>query len=295
MSNLEFSGFETRMGDKKDEQQDYSKDGDSSTEVGKELMAFSIMVDKEIGNCSFEGDSVIGERYTDLTNQANNGAQEDNSKSRGIDEVFTKDRESTWQNTEHVNESVDIDGVDKWAKVLDNEKELDLNFGKQANKSVEAGPISQESDKIGGELVGTCDGPSIKEVLHNSNDNLLPSWSNGGSISPKLQRERKNRKKVVKSLEEIENLLLSQVSKKIGVKGRRSRKLRRNKKKDKVEENIANDSLTDSDFENRQRILRQDAIETWAVGKLVGFSINCYEEEVIDRLMHLEEKHKKRR
>ena len=48
-SNLEFSGFETRMGDKKDEQQDYSKDGDSSTEVGKELMAFSTMVDKEIG------------------------------------------------------------------------------------------------------------------------------------------------------------------------------------------------------------------------------------------------------
>ena len=39
---------------------------------------------------------MIGERYTDLTNQANNGAQEDNSKSRGIDEVSMKDRESTW-------------------------------------------------------------------------------------------------------------------------------------------------------------------------------------------------------
>ena len=68
-----------------------------------------------------------------------------------------------------------------------------------------------------------------------------------------------------------------------------------NKKKDKVEEIIANDSLTDGDFQNRQRILQQDATETWAVGKLLGFSINGDEDEVIDRLMHLEKKHKKRR
>ena len=100
---------------------------------------------------------------------------------------------------------------------------------------------------------------------------------------------------MVKYLEEIEDLLHSQVSKKIGVKERRSRKLRRNKKKDKVEEIIANDSLTDGDFQNKQRILRQDATKTWAVGKLLGFSINGDEEEVIDRLMHLKEKHKKRR
>ena len=200
-SNLKFAGLETKMGDKEDEQQDFSKDGDSSIEVGKELMALSTMADKEIGNCSFGGESVMGESYTDLTNQANNVAQEDNSKLRGIDEVSMKDRESTWQTIEYVSESMDIDGVDKWAKVLDNEKELDLNSGKQANKSVEAGPISQESDKRRGGLVGTCDGPIIKKVLYNSNNNLTPSRLNRGSISPKLQRERKNRKKMVKRLD----------------------------------------------------------------------------------------------
>ena len=112
---------------------------------------------------------------------------------------------------------------------------------------------------------------------------------------PKHKKENKIRKKVVKSIEEIEELLLHQVSKKIGAKGRKPRKVKRTKKRDKVDEIIANDSLTDGDFQNRQRILRQEAVETWEVGKLLGFSVNGDEEEVIDRLMQLEEKHNKKR
>ena len=95
---------------------------------------------------------------------------------------------------------------------------------------------------------------------------------------------------MVKYIEEIEDLLHNQVSKKIDAKRRRLRKLKRNKKKDKVDEIIANDSLTDGDFQNKQRILRQDATETWAMGKLLGFSVNGDEDEVNGG-----EKHKKRR
>ena len=99
----------------------------------------------------------------------------------------------------------------------------------------------------------------------------------------------------MKYIEKIEDRLHHQASKRIGVKGRRSRKVKRTRKKDRVNEIIVNDSLTDGDFQNRQRILRQDASETWAVGKLLGFSVNGDEDEVIDRLMHLKDKHKKRR
>ena len=290
MSNSKCSEFESSMGDKADEHQDLCKDGDRSTEDGNEIMARSDMPDRIIGNCPIEGESVTGESNNEMTVKALNGAQDDGRKSNEIEVVSTKVRGSTWQTREYVSESVEVDGVNIWA----NKKELDMYDRKLTFKSMETDPISQTREQIRDGPIGALEGPIGKKASACPKTVTSQPCSNGGSFSPKSKKENKIRKKVVKSMEKIEDFLLHQVSKKIGAKGRKLRKVKRNKKRDKVNEMIANDSLTDGDFQNKQRILRQEAVETWELGKLLGCSVNGDEEEVIDILMHLEEKHKKK-
>ena len=191
MGNSKCSGHEYRKRDEEDEQEDLNNDGDRSIEDDNEFMVRSERAERVYKNCSLGGLRVIGENINDLSNKAINiGAQEDVSKSNEIDVVPTKDRGSTWQTSEYVGESVDVDGIDLWAKVVDNTNELDLNFGKQMLKSIETDPISKSTDKREGGSVVVLHGPSDKEDLPVYTSNNSQPWSKGGFL---LQSSRKGK------------------------------------------------------------------------------------------------------
>ncbi|TYG38105.1 hypothetical protein ES288_D13G194900v1 [Gossypium darwinii] len=52
---------------------------------------------------------------------------------------------------------------------------------------------------------------------------------------------------------------------------------------------VVNDSLSDSDFIDRRRVIRKEAEEAWEMGKILGLRASCSDEVVISEFIRLEE------
>ena len=90
----------------------------------------------------------------------------------------------------------------------------------------------------------------------------------------------------VKCLEDIEDIIFDNISKK------KKRKFKKAKQGQKKKGNLkgakfANESFSDGDSINRNRKIVEEAKETWELGKLLGCSANCEDEVIVDRLIEL--------
>ncbi|KAH1063211.1 hypothetical protein J1N35_028198 [Gossypium stocksii] len=71
---------------------------------------------------------------------------------------------------------------------------------------------------------------------------------------------------------------------------KRDRTLQKEKGREqrKVNERVQYLSLSDSDLSNRMKVLRREAINTWAIGKKLGLSVQGDEEDVIKDIIRAE-------
>ncbi|PPR80778.1 hypothetical protein GOBAR_AA39934 [Gossypium barbadense] len=87
-----------------------------------------------------------------------------------------------------------------------------------------------------------------------------------------------------RSMHEIQNRVLSTKEKQ---KRDRKEKLEKGKAVARCEDSIVNLSLSDSDINNRHRVIFREAKRTWEVGNKVGLSVRGDEEEVIEEIGRL--------
>ena len=90
----------------------------------------------------------------------------------------------------------------------------------------------------------------------------------------------------VKCLEDIEDIIFDNISKKT------KRKFKKAKQGQKKKGNLkgakfANESLSNGDFINKNRKIVEKVKETWELGKLLGCSANYEDEVIVDRLIEL--------
>ncbi|KAK5772766.1 hypothetical protein PVK06_049060 [Gossypium arboreum] len=74
-----------------------------------------------------------------------------------------------------------------------------------------------------------------------------------------------------------------------GERGRPPEKKKKGSGKWLKQSKVVNDSLSDSDFINRKRVICKEAEEAWKVGKILGLRASCSDEVVISESIRLEE------
>ncbi|TYH95086.1 hypothetical protein ES332_A12G083300v1 [Gossypium tomentosum] len=99
------------------------------------------------------------------------------------------------------------------------------------------------------------------------------------------RRKKKSLNKKIRSMRDIQNGVLSTREKQ---KRDRKEKLEKGKAVARCEDSTVNLSLSDSDINNRRRVILREAKRTWKVGKKVGLSVRGNEEEVIEEIGRLE-------
>lgn len=74
---------------------------------------------------------------------------------------------------------------------------------------------------------------------------------------------------------------------------KRDRGMRKSKGKGDsgIDESITNLSLSDSDINNRRKVILREAKKTWEVGKKLGFSVLVDNEIVIEEIMRIKGQH----
>ncbi|KAH1091149.1 hypothetical protein J1N35_018406 [Gossypium stocksii] len=100
------------------------------------------------------------------------------------------------------------------------------------------------------------------------------------------KRKKKSLNKKIKSMREIQDIVLTTKEKR-----RRDRGVGNSKGKgvSNLDESIINLSLSHSDISNRKRVILREVKKTWEVGKMLGFRVQCEEEVIIEEIMRLEE------
>ncbi|KAH1097982.1 hypothetical protein J1N35_014903 [Gossypium stocksii] len=102
-----------------------------------------------------------------------------------------------------------------------------------------------------------------------------------------LRWNRKNKKilkKKVKSVRELQDIVLTTKEKQKRNRGTRKSKGKGDSRND---ESIANLSLSDSDISNRRNVILKEVKKAWEVGEKLGFSVQGDEGLVIEELMRL--------
>ncbi|KAG8493318.1 hypothetical protein CXB51_010713 [Gossypium anomalum] len=105
------------------------------------------------------------------------------------------------------------------------------------------------------------------------------------------KRKKKSLNKKIRSTREIQDTTLTSKEKQ-----KRDRGLRKQKGKRilRIDDSIANLSLSNSNISNRRKVILREAKKTWEVGKRLGFSVHGDEEMIIEEIIRIEGKQKVR-
>ncbi|KAG8473214.1 hypothetical protein CXB51_035176 [Gossypium anomalum] len=100
------------------------------------------------------------------------------------------------------------------------------------------------------------------------------------------RRKKKYLNKQIQFMHEIQDSVLSTKEKQ---QRDRKERIRKGKMITRGEDPIVNLSLSDSDINNRRRVILREAKKTWEVGKKLGLSVRGDEEEVVEEIRRLED------
>ncbi|KAH1055292.1 hypothetical protein J1N35_033357 [Gossypium stocksii] len=167
--------------------------------------------------------------------------------------------------------------------VLDHNKGLEI----QRKEGIETGSVEKVM-----RFSGNKGSPKPNPISSSLPETEEPSdWDATSEIEEgfvQLRRNRRNKKmlkKKVRSMRELQDIVLTTKEKKKRERGTRKSKGKGDSRDD---ESIVNLSLSDSDISNRRKVILKEAKKAWEVGKKFGFSVQGDDGLVIEELMRLE-------
>ncbi|KAH1090640.1 hypothetical protein J1N35_017897 [Gossypium stocksii] len=100
------------------------------------------------------------------------------------------------------------------------------------------------------------------------------------------RRKKKHFNKRISSMRVIQDRVLSSKEKQ---RRDRSRRKEKNSATSRKKDKVVNISLSDSDINNRRKVILREAKQTWELGKKLGLRVRGDKRDVIEEIMRLED------